>query len=60
MPTAKEKKNLLESAKIYEQVLEKMPGDEFSIEALIDIYEKVSPSIMRRRHPPIIYNAITS
>lgn len=41
MPTAKEKKNLLESAKIYEQVLEKMPGDEFSIEALIDIYEKV-------------------
>ena len=41
MPTDIEKKNLLESAKIYEQVLEKMPGDEFSIEALIDIYEKI-------------------
>ena len=34
-------KILLDSAKIYEQVLEKMPGDAFSIEALIDIYEKV-------------------
>ena len=36
-----DEKVLLESAKIYEQVLEKMPGDVFSIEALIDIYEKV-------------------
>lgn len=39
--TEKDKNKLLETAKIYEQVLEKMPGDEFSIEALIDIYEKI-------------------
>lgn len=41
MSTEKENKVLLESAKIYEQVLEKMPGDAFSIEALIDIYSKM-------------------
>ena len=35
------KKFLRESAEIYEQVLEKIPDDKFSIEALIDIYVKV-------------------
>ena len=41
MSTVNDNKVLLESAKIYEQVLEKMPGDVFSIEALIEIYEQV-------------------
>ena len=34
-------KFLKESAEIYEQVLAKIPGDKFSIEALIEIYEKI-------------------
>lgn len=41
MSTVNDNKVLLESAKIYEQVLEKMPGDVFSIEALVEIYEQV-------------------
>ncbi|MCM8525678.1 MAG: hypothetical protein NE327_04115, partial [Lentisphaeraceae bacterium] len=41
MSMVNDNKVLLESAKIYEQVLEKMPGDVFSIEALIEIYEQV-------------------
>ena len=34
-------KPLLETAKIYEQILSKMPDDVYSIEELISIYEKV-------------------
>lgn len=41
MSTLNDNKVLLESAKIYEQVLEKMPGDIFSIEALIEIFEQI-------------------
>lgn len=36
-----DKKKLLDSALIYEQVLEKIPDDKFSIEALVDIYVEV-------------------
>jgi hypothetical protein len=35
------KEFLLESAVVYEQVLETMPNDKFSIQALIDIYKEV-------------------
>ena len=41
MPEEQNKKFLRESAEIYEQVLEKIPDDKFSIEALVDIYVKI-------------------
>ena len=41
MPEDQDKKFLRESAEIYEQVLEKIPDDKFSIEALVDIYIKI-------------------
>lgn len=41
MSEEQDKKFLRESAEIYEQVLEKIPDDKFSIEALVDIYVKI-------------------
>lgn len=41
MSQAPDKKALSDSVNIYEQILQKMPSDIYSIEELIDIYEKM-------------------